>query len=73
MNTLDRIVCNRCGQEHLGSEEWMQENIHPIQVMFGYTSEHDGIAWKFDLCEECLIEFCTTFKIPPEKKDIGLW
>lgn len=67
IDVLDEVVCNKCGQNYVAMEleEWMLDFMKKFKIDFGYGSEHDGATWRFDLCENCLIEFTNSFKIPP--------
>jgi hypothetical protein len=40
--------------------------MHSFKTEFGYASEYDGQVWKFDLCEDCIIELVNGFKIEAE-------
>ena len=77
INLLDKyvetkVVCNRCGltfddtNSQYGYEEWQWDTIHEFDIEFGYGSKHDLDGWTFDLCEDCIEEIVTTFKIKPE-------
>jgi hypothetical protein len=64
-----KVVCNKCGLEYddekseHGYEEWQWDTIHAFKVEFGYGSKHDLEKWNFDLCENCIEELVSTFKI----------
>lgn len=69
------ITCNKC-QKSLA-------RMGPDNGFFGLRAEckggygsHDGIqdgsTWKFDLCEECVLELMRTFSIPA-KVEYASW
>jgi len=68
----NKVVCNKCGltfddeKSPHGYEVWQWDAIHHFAVEFGYGSDHDLHAWTFDLCEDCIEEVVSTFKIKPE-------
>jgi hypothetical protein len=56
---LDRVYCNKCGNEI----EDPAYGINEFEVSFGYGSSHDGETYSWELCNECVLEFVATFKI----------
>lgn len=73
-NVLDTIMCNKCGKTYLTNElkeEWVLQHMHSFKTDFGYGTGYDGQTWKFDLCEDCIIELVNNFKIKPEIFDIN--
>ena len=55
-----------------GSEEersYKMDGFHAFNLTFGYGSKFDEERWKFDLCENCLVEFIELFKHSPEKSN----
>lgn len=65
------VTCNKCGKtKELHGEdyekEWEAEGFKSFHCSFGYGSKFDMEDWKFDLCESCLEELVSTFKIKPE-------
>lgn len=54
---MNTNICNKCGKENLHTEE--------IHISFNYPSKHDMEAWMFNLCDDCLDEFISTFVIKP--------
>lgn len=68
-----KIVCNKCGREMdletREYEEFMTDLIHKFKIVYGYASDRDGTTCQFDLCEQCLDELYSTFKIPPQIDD----
>ncbi|MEK4025404.1 hypothetical protein [Sporosarcina sp. FSL W7-1283] len=63
---LQKVVCNKCGKHDDAKEGINLAHYQEIGVSFGYGSDYDMQSWKFDLCEECLVELVKTFKIIPE-------
>lgn len=67
-----KVVCNKCGltydneNSEFGYEEWQWATIYPFKTEFGYGSSHDLENWSFDLCEKCIEEIASTFKINPK-------
>ena len=61
------IFCNKCGKEVYNTEEWNPEfdNFQSFDIVFGFGSEFDGDELNFDLCDNCMVEFIKSFKIPP--------
>ena len=59
VSEVDRITCNKCGQEANGSGGLLYATVNG-----GYTSTHieDGSSYEFDLCEACVVELMKTFK-----------
>lgn len=66
-----KVICNKCGMTYdddvseYGYEEWQWDTIYPFKVEFGYSSKYDLQRWSFDLCENCIDEIVSTFKIKP--------
>jgi hypothetical protein len=68
-----KVICNKCGMTYdeetfdpempQGYEEWQWDTIHAFKVDFGYGSKHDMEQWNFDLCEGCIEELASTFKV----------
>ena len=63
-NKGNKITCNGCGKvaKHVDCTD-----ITPIDIEFGYGSEHDGETWSFDLCDKCIEDFASKFKMPINK------
>lgn len=77
------IVCNMCAQSCCNQKRkekpdanFMNEYSGLIEAVVsgGYDSEvvGDGVAWRFSLCEGCLNQVVSKFKIPHEVKDSSL-
>jgi hypothetical protein len=66
-NKGNKITCNCCGKvaKHPDCTD-----ITPIDIEFGYGSEHDGETWSFDLCDVCVEELVSKFKIPKMKERV---
>lgn len=68
---LKSVTCNKCGKEHMfRGEDYKREcqgNLfHSFEIYFGYGSKFDEENWKFDLCENCLVELVNSFVHKPE-------
>jgi hypothetical protein len=69
---LDSITCNKCGREFTYDEceLWKNGNESMEIYSFGHCGGYgskigDGLRWKMDLCEDCIIELMAFCKIPP--------
>lgn len=63
------IVCNKCGLQlppYNQEEAWEQNMAHSMDTEFGYGSRQDMEHWKWHVCENCLIEWISSFKIAPD-------
>jgi hypothetical protein len=67
VDIIDSIVCNRCGKEVIAYNGMCGTCTHNFEIQFGWGSKRDTDIWKFDLCEKCLEDFVSTFKIPVEE------
>lgn len=63
-------ICNNCG--HSCKKGFDYEGLLEAKVVGGYSSEQIGdmICWKFSLCEDCLKDISSKFKIPVERIDL---
>ena len=72
-----KVVCNKCGatyddeKSEYGYETWQWDTIHYFKINFGYGEIHDLESWSFDLCEKCIEEITSTFKIKPNIADMS--
>ena len=70
VKTEVKRICNNCGLEYddekseFGYETWQWDTIHHFIIHFGYGSLHDMEHWHFDLCEKCIDEITSKFKVP---------
>ena len=69
-----KVTCNKCGtsKELTGDEyerEWQSNKFQSMHNSFGYGSSFDNEIWRYDLCEECLVEIVKTFKHLPDGFD----
>ena len=68
-------LCNRCGKSQCPALSTHQISdiygLPPTYFETGYFSEafDDGKRYGFSLCEACLKELFTEFKIPPDEED----
>jgi hypothetical protein len=65
--SVEKIICNGCGKvaKHLDCTD-----ITPVDIDFSYGSEHDGYSWSFDLCDTCVKDIVSKFKVPVNKEQI---
>ena len=74
---VSKLVCNRCGLEYNTEErdfeEWQWKTIFPFKVHFGYSTKHDLENWEFDLCEKCIEEIVSAFKVAPTIESYDPW
>lgn len=56
------IICNRCGKEVL---KFDFEPYQDVVFYWGYGGKFDCEAWRFSLCEDCVLEMIKEFKIVP--------
>lgn len=65
--SVEKIICNGCGKvaKHLDCN-----NITPIDIEFSYGSENDGQSWSLDLCDTCIEDIASKFKIPVRKGNV---
>ena len=63
---VDITICNKCGKhiQHTLEECWVR--FEDFSIMWGYGSKNDMETWEFDLCEDCILEFISTFKHIPK-------
>lgn len=66
VSICESITCNCCGKEFQAKDNnpcWAN-TIHSFNISFGYGSRHDMDIWTWDLCEDCIEEIVSKFKIP---------
>jgi len=72
VSEVSSITCNKCGTTKPifspkdPKYKWNEDLFHSFESHFGYGSNFDEEHWKFDLCEDCLVEFVETFIHKPE-------
>ncbi len=72
--TSKTVICNKCGTTQVNGEwsppsedeYYLSNDIHNINLGFGYGSRFDMENWNFDLCDNCLESLVKTFKYPPD-------
>lgn len=69
-NKLIKVICNSCGKEINVKNEVMNEEVLHVEKHWGYFSNQDGEAQKFDVCETCYKKIVSEFLIPVEKEDL---
>jgi hypothetical protein len=63
LDVPDTIQCNRCG-ESFECDQF--PDLTKVEHMYGYGSPKDGDRYRSDICEPCMDEIYSTFKIPPQ-------
>ena len=58
---IPKIICNCCGKIAKHPE---CTDITPMDIEFSYGSEHDGETWSFDICDACVKDITSKFKVP---------
>lgn len=66
---MDKLTCNKCSKECDHNKNYDVNLYHHFKVMFHYGSDHDFEKWKYNLCEQCVLEFVSTFQIEPDKSE----
>ncbi|RYI30559.1 hypothetical protein EVU96_09085 [Bacillus infantis] len=66
----ESITCNKCGKKaEISGDEYdreFQSNVfQSIKLQFAYGSKYDMDVWEFDLCEECVTDYVSSFKYKP--------
>ena len=59
------VQCNSCGKTIKGQDKIAWSDITGVRVSFGFGSVYDMETWEFDLCDHCLADITSKFKIPP--------
>lgn len=67
---LIQVVCNNCGKTIDVKNEVMMEEVLHVEKHWGYFSNQDGEAQKFDICEKCYKKIISGFIIPVEKGEL---
>lgn len=68
-------ICNQCGEScmvGLGGTDITEYCGLSVDFTGGYSSPviGDGINYKFDLCEKCLMVIMNQLKIPPDVTEV---
>jgi hypothetical protein len=65
---VDDIICNKCGCSLKEGDGFVEDfyGLTEVTVTGGYFSKQldDGSSYSFSLCEACLSEMFSTFKVP---------
>ena len=64
--SLDKIICNQCGQEINKNDFGYFEDHLSVSKTWGFGTAIDGETHKFDLCFNCYTDLIGKFKFPPE-------
>lgn len=70
MRTKNTIICNCCGKEIIIKNEIPTEEFLHIHKIWGYFSSKDGREQEMDICEACMDEWISRFKIPVKSAEI---
>jgi hypothetical protein len=70
VTVVKSITCNKCGG-NCRSKDRPKDGFYCLsaEVKGHYYSDHleDGMKYKFDMCEKCLIKLFKTFRVKVEK------
>jgi len=73
---LVEITCNKCGKaEDVSDDEhgWKAEAFREFDLVYGYGSTlYDMSGVRFDLCEHCVKDLVTDFKIAADSRDYDM-
>lgn len=59
-------ICNKCGKKIDVSNPIADKTVTEISVNFGYGSAFDTQIWRFDLCDNCMVEITRGFRLSPD-------
>jgi len=65
------VICNKCGKVEKAGETddeigYFVHDMTSLILGFGYGSCYDTDVWKMELCDKCIEEFVSSFKIAPK-------
>lgn len=70
---VDDLICNLCGGtlKQIISSDGMYNfcGLEEVNMVCSYGSLNDGLVFTFSLCEKCVEELMSKFKIPAQKRD----
>lgn len=66
---MDKLTCNKCSKVCSDTEGYEANLFHYFKLTFHYGSDHDFEKWKYNLCEQCVLGFVSTFNIEPDKSE----
>jgi hypothetical protein len=68
---IDDLICNKCGKtlKQIISQDGDYNfcGLEEVKMVCGYGSKNDGIIFMFSICEECVLELMSSFKIKAEE------
>jgi len=71
MKTMENnIICNCCGKEIIFRNEIPTEEFLHIHKTWGYFSGKDGKRQEMDICESCMDQWISQFKIPVKTTEV---
>jgi|LakMenEpi03Aug12_release.lakeMendotaPanAssembly.Ray.scaffolds.fasta_scaffold977024_2 hypothetical protein len=68
---VSMVACDCCGKEtHITDEyQFVCSNITNFSILFGYGSKFDMDTWDFEICDDCIEKWVSTFKHPVKTND----
>jgi len=67
------LICNNCEKslkQIIGTDGTYNFcGLEEVQMNCGYGSKNDGTLFTFSLCEECVLDMMSKFKIPADEVD----
>jgi len=74
VEVVHSVTCNKCGNTCIPDQATGAHGLINARVDGGYYSSHleDGMRYKFDVCEKCLLEFFNSFAVPVEAAEYSL-
>lgn len=69
INEIETVTCNKCGKQvqNTGDLNLDFNTFQNFEIEFGFGSDFDMTRMYFDLCDNCMIEFIKSFKVPPDR------
>jgi hypothetical protein len=65
------LVCDKCGKQaaYGFADHYAQNLTHRMKTSFHYGSDHDEEMWSFEVCENCLLNWISSFEYHPKGFD----
>lgn len=64
---LDFMICNCCGKRVETQRRYNDTDINDVSIEFKNGSVNNNQYWQFDVCDDCLTKWTSTFKHPVSK------
>ena len=64
-DVVEDVICNKCGQSLKSDMNFTGLTEATVRGLYDSPKLTDETAYTFSLCEECLLDLFSTFKIPP--------